>query len=132
MLKPQQKSTALTSGWGRAEWVARQKGRKAILYVIRLYGNDEVFYKVGITFDLHARFNPLKMPYRWRTVARYSSYNAGKVWDLERMIHSAELVPYVPAVAFAGHTECYTSEVEVLALLPAKGLFILKAVNVDV
>ena len=118
-------------GWGRAGWVARQKGREAVLYVIRIYGNGEVFYKVGITFCLSSRFNPLKMPYKWRTVARFSSYRAGKVWDLEQRLHAADLTRYVPLLPFAGWTECYAPVEPLLALLPAETFF-LKQVNADV
>ncbi|SNR92638.1 hypothetical protein [Hymenobacter mucosus] len=123
--------TLARCGWGRAEWAARQKGRKAVLYVIRLYGNGEVFYKVGITFCLASRFTKLNLPYRWRTIARYSSYSAGKVWDLEQRLHSSDLSRYVPLLDFAGKTECYASAEQVLALLPPK-TFILKHITADV
>ncbi|MBG8556149.1 hypothetical protein [Hymenobacter guriensis] len=113
-------------------WLTQQNGRKAVLYVIRCYGNGESFYKVGITFCLSARFTPFKMPYKWRTIARYSSQSAGKVFDLEQKIHAAGLASYAPLLPFAGKSECYAEVEAILSLLPAKGLFILKQVNVDV
>jgi hypothetical protein len=57
----------------RAAWIAQQHGRKAVLYVVRVYNEGEAFFKVGVTFDLSRRFSRLKTCYKWRTVARYSS-----------------------------------------------------------
>jgi hypothetical protein len=115
----------------RNHWIQQQNGRKAVLYVIRLYGNGEAFYKVGITFCLSSRFSRLKLPYKWRTIARVSDYNAGRIYDLEQAIHAADLVKYVPLLEFSGKTECYANDEQVLGLLPAKGLFILKPVVMD-
>lgn len=114
------------AGVGRAAWVGQQKGRKAVLYVVRVYSCTEQFYKVGITFDLSRRFSRLKTCYQWRTVARFSSYNAGKVYDLEQRLHAdfAHL-SYSPTADFAGKTECYADVAPLLAALPV-GTFFLK------
>jgi T5orf172 domain len=49
---------------------------------------SESFYKVGITFCLFSRFRSLRFAgYKWRTVARFSSYNAGRVFDIEQRLH---------------------------------------------
>lgn len=114
------------AGVGRGAWLAQQRGRKAVLYVVRVYSEDESFYKVGITFSLSTRFARLKTCYKWRTVARYSSYNAGKVWDLEQRLHARfACFSYTPAASFSGFTECYGTVDELLAALPA-GTFFLK------
>ena len=114
---------------GRAAWVGQQRERKAVLYVILVYGQGETFYKVGITFNLSARFSRLKTLYRWRTVARYSSWNAGKVWDLEQRLHrDFAHLSYSPAQEFGGKTECYGEVGELLATLPM-GTFFLKNIT---
>lgn len=126
------KSTSLPSpaapggaGVGRAAWIAQQKGRKAVLYVIRVYSEDECFFKVGITFDLSSRFSRLKSAYKWRTVARYSCWQAGRVWDLEQALHAAFAhLSYRPAASFSGFTECYSSVTELLAALPSGTFFL--------
>lgn len=113
------------AGVGRASWISQQRGRKAVLYVIKVYSADEVFYKLGITFDLPRRFARLKTCYKWRTVARYSSYNAGKVYDLEQALHARfAALSYTPTASFGGHTECYGSADELLAALPASTFFL--------
>jgi hypothetical protein len=114
------------AGVGRASWVAQQKGRKAVLYVIRVYSEGEAFYKLGITFNLSARFSRLKTCYKWRTVARFSSWNAGLVFDMEQRLHAEfQHLSYCPAADFAGKTECYSEVDALLAALPA-GTFFLK------
>ena len=110
----------------RAAWIAQQHGRKAVLYVVRVYSPTEQFYKLGVTFDISARFSRLKTLYKWRTVARYSSYNAGKVWDLEQRLHREfSHLSYTPTADFSGRTECYGEAGALLASLP-KGAFFLK------
>lgn len=120
-------SPTLGGGAGkRAAWLAQQKGRKAVLYVVRVYSGTEQFYKVGVTFDLSSRFSRLKTLYQWRTVARYSSYDAGKVFDLEQALHAKfSHLGYTPLHSFGGHTECYSDVAKLLAALPA-GTFFLK------
>jgi hypothetical protein len=110
----------------RAAWIAQQRGRKAVLYVVRVYTEGEAFYKLGITFCLSSRFSRLKTCYKWRTVARYSSYNAGKVYDLEQRLHARfSALSYAPAADFGGKTECYAAVDSLLAALP-KSTFFLK------
>ena len=113
------------AGVGRAAWVGQQKGRKAVLYVVKVYSADECFYKLGITFDLPRRFARLKTLYKWRTVARYSSYNAGRVWDLEQRLHAEfAALSYLPAASFSGFTECYSDAAPLLAALPGSTFFL--------
>jgi hypothetical protein len=113
------------AGVGRAAWVAQQKSRKAVLYVIRVYNEGESFYKLGITFNLSARFARLKTCYKWRTVARFSSWNAGLVFDLEQRLHAEFSAPsYAPTADFGGKTECYSEAAALLAALPASTFFL--------
>ncbi|MFD1874322.1 GIY-YIG nuclease family protein [Hymenobacter bucti] len=117
----------------RAAWLAQQRGRKAVLYVIRVYSKEEeAFYKVGITYNLAARFRRIRADYHWRTLARYSSYRAEHIWNLEQAIHrDFAHLSYSPAASFSGHTECYAEVKAILAALPA-GTFFLKPVNCDI
>jgi hypothetical protein len=110
----------------RAAWIAQQHGRKAVLYVIRVYNEGEAFYKVGVTFNLGARFSRLKTCYKWRTLARFSSWNAGRVFDLEQRLHAEfRALSYTPTAAFGGKTECYSEAASILAALPV-GTFVLR------
>ena len=112
----------------RAHWIGQQRGRKAVLYVIRVYGNGEEppFYKIGITFCLSSRFRTLRFAgYKWRTLARYSSWQAGRVFDLEQALHQRFApLSYTPLLPFAGETECYCDAAPLLAALPASTFFL--------
>lgn len=114
----------------RQAWIDQQYGRKAVLYLVKLYGNgsEQPFYKIGITFDLTSRFRSLRFAgYKWRTVARFSSYNAGRVFDLEQRIHREfSGLSYAPLLDFSGRTECYSDFGPLLAALPTAGLFVLR------
>lgn len=113
----------------RQAWIAQQHGRKAVLYVVRVYAEGEAFYKLGITFDLSRRFSRLKTLYKWRTVARYSSWNAGRVWDLEQRLHLRFAhLSYLPTASFGGQTECYSEAEAILVALP-KSTFFLRPVG---
>jgi hypothetical protein len=115
----------------RANWIAQQHGRKAVLYVVRVYSADEAFYKVGVTFCLSSRFSRLKTLYKWRTVARYSSYNAGKIFDLEQALHAHfAALSYRPMADFGGRTECYSSVDEILTALPASTFFLKPTIDI--
>lgn len=113
----------------RQQWIAQQHGRKAVLYVVKLYGNEgeAPFYKIGITFDLSSRFRSLRfVGYKWRTVARFGSWDAGKVFDLETRLHGAGFAPYRPLLEFGGKTECYQDCEGILSALPKVGTFVLR------
>ena len=111
----------------RAAWIAQQRGRKAVLYVVRVNTAGEAFYKVGVTYQLSHRFSKLRTLYRWLTLARYSSWNAGSIYDLEQRLHRGFAhLAYTPSSSFAGHTECYTEAAPILKVLP-RGTFFLKA-----
>jgi|SRR6476661_199656 len=111
--------------WSASSWGCRQNGRRATLYIIELTGENELFYKVGISFNLSGRFSR-RMPYRWRTVALYKSYNVREVFELEKAIHRQfKTLSYKPQKAFSGYTECFSSAVDILNTLPP-GTFFLK------
>lgn len=109
----------------KAAWIAQQRGRKAVLYVVRVWNEAEAFYKIGITFDLSARFARLKTSYKWRTLAKYSVYNAAQVWDLEQRLHGQFAhLSYSPKADFNGKTECYAVAEEILAALPESTFYL--------
>lgn len=111
----------------RAAWIAQQRGRKAVLYVVRVYTDGEAFYKVGVTYNVSSRWSRIKTFYRWRTIARYSSWDAGSIYDLEQRLHRGFAhLSYTPSSPFAGHTECYSDAAPILKALP-RGTFFLKA-----
>jgi hypothetical protein len=115
----------------RQAWIAQQHGRKAVLYVVRVYNEGEAFYKVGVTFNLSQRFARLKSAYKWRTVARFSSWNAGLVFDLEQRLHREfSALSYLPTADFGGRTECYSEVDSILAALPKTTFFLKPTIDI--
>lgn len=46
-LKPAAPANRSRGGMGRAQWLAKQHGRKAVLYVIRIHGNGPVQHSLS-------------------------------------------------------------------------------------
>lgn len=86
-------------------------GRNGFLYLIRMWRNDEDFYKIGIT----SRNCPTL---RMRDIASESGYSvemigcfSGSLWDVfvsEQLLHEdLRSHSYTPFSQFGGYTECY-------------------------
>lgn len=78
------------------------------LYVIKMFSNSEVFYKIGITCNsVKLRFSGMK-EYKY-IVEHFISGDAGYIWDLEKSIHRVLFkYKYKPMCFFEGHTECFS------------------------
>lgn len=90
---------------------ARQKGRKASLYIIQCKNDSEVFYKVGITFTLKRRLR--EIPYETEIVKSFQSMDVGFIFDLESKIKldMAEY-RYTPQIYFGGISECFSQPID--------------------
>lgn len=79
------------------------------LYVIQCFDENELFYKVGISYyGANLRFNSKgKMPYNFKILNEIKG-DVELVWNLEKKIHKL-LKHYrvVPMKAFHGSTECF-------------------------
>lgn len=96
------------TGWTRSKWVARQEGRPAVLYVFKLQGDEEHFYKVGITYMPKQRI--AQFPYKTEVVYLFSSQDAASIYNLERTVKAKfKHLRYRPLKSFAGQQECYSS-----------------------
>lgn len=83
---------------------------KSNLYLIKCTGNNEAFYKVGITSKkVKDRFRGAKaLPYDWEIV-ELKHDNAQLIHSLERQIHRIlRDKKYTPKIHFAGYTECFS------------------------
>lgn len=78
------------------------------LYVVKMTGNNEAFYKIGITKEtLKERFRKVK-DYRIEVVY-FIGGEAGYIYDLENRLHRLlTKISYKPLIEFGGHTECFT------------------------
>lgn len=88
---------------------------KATLYLIKVYKDDEEFYKIGKTKDsVKKRFSNTNIkPYNYEIVQTYYD-DSGKIFDLEIELHKKFYsYKYKPLYKFAGYGECYTLELPI-------------------
>ena len=102
-------------GYSRSDYVKQAKGRDGVMYILKLKNDDEEFYKIGITFQgIKTRFSGNNsLPYDYEIMYEYKC-DAGCTWDLEKEHHKKyKAYQYFPNISFAGHTECFTTELPV-------------------
>lgn len=87
----------------------RNNNGNGILYIIQCRGNDEVFYKIGITSrSIAERFqNKSLIPYDIKEVFVLDE-SSTFIFKLEKRLHRLLASSnYKPALRFAGYTECF-------------------------
>jgi hypothetical protein len=109
----------------KLHWVDRAGGRPASLYFLRVFSEQEEFYKVGISYysvkDRYAGKDAMPH-YKYEVLALYSSPNAGAIYDWEQSIlESFAHLRYQPKQHFGGDSECFSSCEEILAIFPVAG-----------
>lgn len=101
----------LAHGFSRTSYIEmckRSNDGNSSLYIIECEGNDEAFFKVGITStSLKRRFNSV-IPYKYKEICLVEG-EAGFIWDLEVQIHRlVRKHAYQPLLSFGGESECFT------------------------
>jgi len=100
------------SGWSRTSWVDRGNNSKFFdsfkLYILKITGNKESFYKIGITYrTIKYRFKNL--PYNYDVVEIFTNDDGNYIWDLEKELHKKNKKHrYTPKIEFGGMQECFT------------------------
>lgn len=98
-------------GWRRSDYLNTCRAYNGLsnLYVLKCYGENEVFYKIGITCSsISKRFRSASIPYDYDVVYKVVG-EAGFIWDLELSLHRAnKRNQYKPKTSFDGYTECFS------------------------
>ncbi len=86
------------------------KDRVGITYVLKLTGNGELFYKVGITGrDEKYRFNSISQSYKVE-IEYKEEMLIEEAYNLEQFfLKDFENQKYMPKIKFKGYTECLTT-----------------------
>jgi cytochrome c2 len=108
------------------KWLERAQGKVCTLYFLKVHSENETFYKVGITHNsLAKRFRATGIDmvgYGYELLAKHSSVDARSIIDWEAsIIESFRHLRYKPKGNFHGHTECFSSCEEILAIFPIAG-----------
>lgn len=98
-------------GFSRARFIAtcERNDSLATLYVVKMTGNNEVFYKVGITSkSIKERLGYRDIGYKYSVIAEIQEQPAF-IYDLEKSVHRLlKSYHYKPAIHFAGGVkECF-------------------------
>jgi len=103
---------ALGSTWRYRDW--KKAGERSNnfdsfkVYVIKCYGNNEIFYKIGKTFNTLSRRFSKDFPYEYE-VTRVVVGDADYISKLEKQLHRDNKDrTYVPKLQFNGMYECFT------------------------
>lgn len=81
----------------------------AKLYFIRVFNENESFYKIGITnrSRFHDRFNSARLPYKYEILFLHDD-NLYNCCHLENKLHNHfSDKSYIPNIKFGGYTECF-------------------------
>lgn len=103
--------TCLKCGYTKTDWinVCNKANSNPLLYILKVYNDNENFIKIGITKNkLKTRFKgKLEMPYNYESL--YIKYGTSDfVWNLEKLLHSKlKRYHYIPKLNFNGKNECF-------------------------
>ena len=80
------------------------------MYVLKLIGNGELFYKVGITGrDEKYRFNSISQSYKIK-IEYKEEMLIEDAYNLEQFfLEDFKSKKYIPQIKFKGYTECLTT-----------------------
>ena len=93
-----------TAERNKDKWI----NRSAVVYVIKCWNDDEVFYKIGMTIgSLKRRFRS-NFPYRWEKVKIINTNLYDAVYLERKLLNNNSKYNYRPKLYFAGYTECFS------------------------
>lgn len=105
----------LGNTYSRSDFIKLSSKGIATLYTIKCEGNNEKFFKIGITTrTVKKRFSAKElMPYKYKIV-KETKGEAGYIWDLERELHKKHSNhSYSPKIKFNGYTECFSEIIDI-------------------
>lgn len=93
-------------------WAKNGGHSSAMFYIIECTGNNEKFYKIGITLqEIKQRYSGVaKMPYQYKVLSVITD-TPESIWDLEKTWHKKHKeFHYIPDIKFGGSTkECFST-----------------------
>lgn len=104
---------SLKRSWSRTAFKQTQKGRPLKFYIICIYNSNELFYKVGLTFQsLKRRLGEISARYKTFPVFIIQDMDVDKMFSLEKTVLkylTMKKIKYKPEKKFAGENECFKS-----------------------
>lgn len=99
-----------------SEWKQMRPENPGIFYILRCIGNDEYFYKVGITCNsIKQRYqSKSEMPYSYEVIKEIVDFDRDRIWNLEKKyLKELKNYHYSPKISFSGSVrECFSKIVD--------------------
>lgn len=117
-------------GFGRSKFIkcASRGGGIAVMYLIKVFDENEIFYKVGISTELRERFIRSPIPYGFEVLMVVEG-DASLIWGMEKDVHRALFdFKYKPGKKFSGYRECFS----INSIDVAKRLFNVNCTNKEI
>lgn len=99
-------------GYSKSQWINYNKEKEGIFYIIKVFDENEIFYKIGITGkSIQERYKYTgNIPYNYEIIEEIKSKNLEYIWNLEK--ENKKILKdfkYKPLKSFAGSSvECFS------------------------
>lgn len=115
-----------STGWTKTKWVNSGKRSRKFdsykVYVLKCYNDDEIFYKIGRTYQkVERRFGEKRaMPYNYEILNIIENEDGNYIFDLENKLlrlHHKNKLKYMPKIEFGGQFECFKNILDIDKIL---------------
>lgn len=104
-----------SKGWNRTAFrEAVERNGKGTLYLVKIFDNEEVFLKLGITSHsvTHRFRSNIGKCYNYEVVYEVSSTDGDKIYNAEKqLLRKFSDFKYNPKIKFEGYTECFVETI---------------------
>lgn len=98
-------------GHSRSAYINKTISDTSNVYIIKITGNNEAFYKIGITsYTVRERYKMGYLPEEYSIEVKhiFNDLDKGLAYDFEKLLHKKNSInKYKPLIKFAGYTECF-------------------------
>jgi Zn finger protein HypA/HybF involved in hydrogenase expression len=104
-------------GFLKDSFINSCRGKTALLYILKINNENEIFYKIGVTNrSVKKRFErKVEMPYNYEIIyTKEDKECPGCIYDSEvNLLNKYNIYKYQPKIKFNGYTECFTTELPI-------------------
>ena len=103
------------NSYKKEDYIKKSKGRKTILYTLKIYNKNENFIKIGITFNsVKIRYQGKRLEgYNYEVIKEIIFDRAEEAFDKElELKRKYKEIRYTPLINFKGYkTECFNNKI---------------------
>ena len=106
-------SKSVKCGFSRSKFLSLYQDKKVNLYLIKIFNNEELFFKIGLTSrTIKRRFNELsKYGYQYSIIDSFL-IRGEEAYDKEKELQNlCKEYNYKPKTSYPGYTESFNKEI---------------------